>query len=205
LQLALVVVLPVGAVGAVGCSGVASAKKAPPDTGGISCTWSATGTLSVPYINGGTEGTRISVNTVSGQTLSSCTATGNTLTGGTPGTATVKTKFTKAVADTPPYPQDCNAVVANQGSKTVPAFKEKVTWSDGTTSAVSFSGGTSQRGGISVTGTVTKGSFVGDSVTLSGDVAVATIVAIETCASDGGPPVGTLEFAGGSTLTFTAP
>jgi len=202
IELVLVAVLPVGVFGAVASSGVASAAKPPPDTGGIACDFSATATLSVPYTYGGVKGTKKSTTTVGDQTLSNCVASGNALTGGTPGIATIKNKFTKAQADSPPYPQNCNTVVNNMGSTTIPSFKEKITWSDGTKSVVAFSGGMAQRAGLVVPGTVTKGSFAGDSVTLNGDIATSTIVLIETCAS-GGAPVGTLQFAGGSTLTVS--
>lgn len=179
---AVAVAMPLTAIGVFAGAGTAGAAKPPPDTGSITCTGSNTATLNPAFTDGGTVVTK-SVTTLSAGT-DSCS--GNKPT-------SVATKLTKITVKYP-KPGQRVADCSNLGATTIGAFTLKVTWSDKTKSVIAISGGGPSGAGFKVTGTVTSGSFAGESVSIQSNLSSADITAIGAC-SQGGPPVGTLHLS----------
>jgi hypothetical protein len=101
----------------------------------------------------------------------------------TTGTVKILKKYAKPGTNV----NDCN----NLAGTAIGAFTLKVKWSDKTKSVVAMVGGGQAGAGFKTTGTVTSGSFVGETVSIQSNLSLADVLAIGACQT-GGPDVGTL-------------
>jgi len=177
---AVAIAMPLSAVGTVAAAQMAGAVT--PDSGSITCTGSNTASLVPPFTKGGTVVTK-SVTTLSA-TSNSCT--GNHPTGSTTGTTKITKKY--------PKPGTKVADCTNLAGTTIAAFTLKVKWSDKTKSVIAISGGGQSGGGFKVTGTVSSGSFAGETISIQSNVSAGDIAAIGACQSSG-TPVNTLHLS----------
>jgi hypothetical protein len=184
---AVAIAMPLSTVGTVAAASMAGAG-APPDTGSITCVGSQTAAITPGFAFGGTLVTKQM--TVLSPSAPSCT--GNNPTAAATGTVKIKAKYAKPGT----VVGDCS----NLGATTVSPFTLKVKWSDKTKSVIAMSGGGAHGAGFLTTGTVTSGSFAGESVSIQSDLDSADITAILACAA-GGPSLSTLHLT--STISIS--
>jgi hypothetical protein len=185
--LAVAIAMPLSAIGTIAAAELASAG-APLDTGSITCVGTHTATLSPAFHFGGTTVTK---------SLTTLSAGTDTCTGNTPVSVTTPTvKIQKKYAKPGTLVADCS----NLAGSTIAPFTLKVKWSDKTKSVIAMAGGGQNGAGFKTTGTVTSGSFAGETVSIQSDLSVADIVAITAC-STGGAPVTALHL----TSTISVP
>jgi hypothetical protein len=187
LVVAAAVAMPLGAVSAI--ADTAGAAKGPPDTGSVTCAVSQTATLSNPFHFGGNAVKKAT--TTLDASAPTCTGTGNGVTGAVTKTVVIKSKYAKGVVS-----GDCTALT----STTVSPFKLAITWSDNTKSTLAMIGGGQHGAGFLVTGSVTKGSFLGDSVSIQANLSGTDISAILACGV-GGPDVSVLHLTSAITIS----
>ena len=175
--LAVAFAMPLSAIGTIAAADLAGAVT--PDSGSITCTGSQTATLSPAFHFGGTVVTKSTTTLTAGTD----TCTGNTPTGLSTPVIKILKKYPKPGTNV----ADCS----NLAATTVGGFVLKAKWSDKTKSVITIVGGGAAGAGFKVTGTVTSGSFAGETVSIQSNLSLADIIAIGAC-STGGADVGTL-------------
>jgi len=187
LVIATAVAMPLGAISAVAATDMAGAA-APPDTGSITCVGSQTASLSPAFHFGGT----VVKKQQTSLSASAPTCSGNVPTAASTGPVKIKQKFAKPGTNV----NDCS----NLAGTVIPAFALKIKWSDKTKSVIAMAGGGPSGAGFLTTGTVTSGSFAGESVSIQSNLSSGDIAAIVAC-STGGPDVSTLNLT--STISIS--
>lgn len=183
-KLALAMAIPVGLFASLGTAGVAAAKAAP-TSGALSCHLSATVSFNPPLSPGnGAEGFSKEITTVSNETLTGCTGASTPSatqpTSGIGKNTTIKSAGIKVGKIK--YAGSCSSFATTA----LPAIKSAFTWNTGIKASKALEPTSTLNIGVNdgfdATGTVTKGSYSGEAISVNAYFDTASSAALVNCA-----------------------